>query len=109
YRNCEWAYTYDFGDNWEHDIKLIDRTRPTSHFSCVGGEGTGIAEDAGGAQGWEELKGAYRADNPNEEQKEKMHWYETHASNANRDGLRGGRADRWSKAQVNRLLAEAGL
>lgn len=109
YRGLEYAYTYDFGDNWEHVVKIVGRAPATDNFSCTGGEGKGIAEDVGGFNGWEKLKAAYRTDNPDKDQRGKMKWFETQASNADRDGLGGSRVARWSKAEVNRGLAECGL
>ncbi|KAB2569806.1 Uncharacterized protein DBV05_g11520 [Lasiodiplodia theobromae] len=109
YKGAEMAYTYDFGDGWEHVVSVVGRAPATERITCTEGEGRGVAEDVGGTRGWERLKAAYRAENPDKEQKEKMRWFESEASNADRDGLGGNRAARWSKAEVNRSLAEAGL
>ncbi|KAF9641557.1 Zinc finger MYND-type protein [Lasiodiplodia theobromae] len=109
YKGAAMAYTYDFGDGWEHVVEVVGRAPATERITCTDGEGRGVAEDVGGTRGWERLKAAYRAENPDKEQKEKMRWFESEASNADRDGLGGNRAARWSKAEVNRSLAEAGL
>ena len=106
YQNLLWEYEYDFGDRWRHDIKLIGRKDATDFFMCTDGQGHGCAEDVGGTDGWQKLKEAYRATSPTEDQKEKMHWYETVASNRDSQGLRGGRDRVWAKGMINRKLAE---
>jgi hypothetical protein len=89
WKNAEWEYMYDFGDNWGHEIEIIGRGNVDDAFKCTDGNGHGIAEDAGSMTGWEELKNAYRAAKPDDEQKEKMHWYENMASNFDPEGLKG--------------------
>lgn len=89
WKNAEWEYMYDFGDNWGHEIEIIGRGNIDDAFKCTDGNGHGIAEDAGSMPGWEELKNAYRAAKPDDEQKEKMHWYENMASNFDPEGLKG--------------------
>ncbi|KAI8956761.1 MM3350-like domain-containing protein [Daldinia sp. FL1419] len=64
-------YTYDFGDNWEHEMTLLGRAEP-SDFVCIGGSGHPVAEDVGGTRGWRDLKEAYRTAQPDEEQRSKM-------------------------------------
>ena len=99
-------YEYDFGDCWEHQITIIGRDDPKEYFNCVDGTGHSCAEDVGSKSGWKTLTAAYRAANPNGEQREKMAWYETQCSNGDRDGLRGNRARDWPKAGVNRRLMD---
>lgn len=89
WKNAEWEYMYDFGDHWGHEIEIIGRGNVDDTFKCTDGNGHGIAEDAGSMPGWEELKKAYRAAKPNDEQKEKMHWFENMASNFDSEGLKG--------------------
>jgi hypothetical protein len=52
------TYTYDFGDDWEHDI-LIEKTppphTPTVFPACIGGKRNGPPEDCGGPWGYAEL------------------------------------------------------
>ncbi|PYI40182.1 hypothetical protein CVS30_01305 [Arthrobacter psychrolactophilus] len=48
-------YTYDFGDNWEHLVKVekilpADAQAPLAR--CTGGRGRGPVEDSGGVRGW---------------------------------------------------------
>ena len=89
WKNAEWEYMYDFGDKWSHEIEIIGRGNVDDAFKCTDGNGHGIAEDAGSMPGWEGLKNAYRTAKPNDEQKEKMHWYENLASNFDPEGLKG--------------------
>lgn len=51
-------YTYDFGDNWEHSIKLekVITVEKDSHpVACVDGRRMSPSEDCGGIWGWEWL------------------------------------------------------
>jgi hypothetical protein len=51
-------YTYDFGDNWEHSIKLeevITVDKDISPVACVDGRRMSPSEDCGGIWGWEWL------------------------------------------------------
>lgn len=55
------AYTYDFGDNWEHDL-VVERVlpmfpeHPADGFpQLLGGERAAPPEDAGGSGGYERL------------------------------------------------------
>lgn len=51
-------YTYDFGDDWEHDIlveKVLDRDASVAYPRCVGGRRAGPPEDCGGVWGYAEL------------------------------------------------------
>lgn len=50
------TYTYDFGDDWQHDIvveKVID-DHDTNYAVCLAGEGDRPPEDVGGESGYEE-------------------------------------------------------
>jgi hypothetical protein len=109
YKNHELEYMYDFGDHWAHVIQVVGRADTTSKFVCTDGEGHGCAEDAGGTTGWEELKSAYTAGHPNKEQREKMKWFETSASNRDTAGLKGPKVRSWPKTKVNSLLADLGI
>ncbi|MEU3453454.1 plasmid pRiA4b ORF-3 family protein [Micromonospora sp. NPDC006766] len=51
-------YTYDFGDDWEHDIvveKVLDRDASVAYPRCVGGRRAAPPEDCGGVRGYAEL------------------------------------------------------
>jgi len=104
YANCEIEYEYDFGDNWEHKVTLMGREEAGESFVCLEGGGHGVAEDVGSRDGWKKLKAAYRADRPNAEQKDKMRWFESKASNRDPQGLKGERVNVWDKEKVNGLL-----
>ena len=51
------VYTYDFGDNWEHDVELEALERHGGQFdrALIGGEGVFPPEDCGGIPGWARL------------------------------------------------------
>ena len=53
------GYTYDFGDDWEHDI-VLEETRTAvpeeTYPSCAAGKGACPPEDCGGAWGYAQLK-----------------------------------------------------
>ena len=106
YKDKPIEYEYDFGDCWEHAITLEGRKEGTGRFMCVDGEGHYVAEDAGSSGGWNELKKAYRAKRPDQEQREKMYWFEQQASNRDEHGLRNGREMTWAKDMINKRLAD---
>jgi hypothetical protein len=105
YKGAPIEYEYDFGDCWEHEITMVGRAAATEVFVCTGGEGHGVAEDVGSDRGWQNLKKAYRAQRPTKDQKDKMRWFETQASNADRQGLGNGRDRFFDRAGVNFKLA----
>lgn len=47
-------YTYDFGDDWVHDIvvEAVDPAEPEPQVVCLGGERAGPPEDCGGIFGY---------------------------------------------------------
>ena len=54
-------YTYDFGDNWEHDIvleKVMDPDASDGRPTLLTGKGASPPEDCGGPWGYAELKDA---------------------------------------------------
>lgn len=54
-------YTYDFGDDWEHTLKLeavLDREEGSPRAVCTGGRRDGPAEDCGGVGGYELIAAA---------------------------------------------------
>ena len=52
------TYEYDFGDGWEHDVRLeavVLRAKGTKYPRCTGGERACPPEDCGGPYGYSEL------------------------------------------------------
>lgn len=52
-------YTYDFGDDWEHDIileKVLPADAAVTGSVCTAGKGACPPEDCGGVWGYQELK-----------------------------------------------------
>jgi hypothetical protein len=68
-------YTYDFGDDWEHDIVLekVLPPDPVAGLSCLAGKGACPPEDCGGAWGYASLKEAL-ADPDHEEHEDLLDW-----------------------------------
>jgi len=55
-------YVYDFGDNWQHVLKLEDKMPPAAEVVyplCVAGERSAPPEDVGGVSGYEEFLEAF--------------------------------------------------
>ncbi len=51
-------YTYDFGDNWEHEIKIVDilkKEKGIRYPKCLDGKRNGPPEDCGGIPGYEDV------------------------------------------------------
>ena len=75
-RSDQLRYTYDFGDDWDHDIRLEEVLRAeagVTYPSCVAGEGACPPEDCGGAGGYADLK-EILADPSDEEYPERLEW-----------------------------------
>jgi Plasmid pRiA4b ORF-3-like protein len=68
-------YTYDFGDDWEHDIVLekVLPPDPVAGLSCLAGKGACPPEDCGGAWGYASLKEVL-ADPDHEEHEDLLDW-----------------------------------
>ncbi len=69
-------YTYDFGDDWEHDISVEDivaRDPERLYPTCVAGKGACPPEDCGGAWGYQDLR-AVLADSDHEEHDDMLDW-----------------------------------
>jgi hypothetical protein len=61
------TYTYDFGDDWEHGIrleKILDPDPAVTYPVCVTGKGKCPPEDCGGAWAYTELKESGEIDDP---------------------------------------------
>jgi pRiA4b ORF-3-like protein len=69
-------YTYDFGDDWEHDI-VLEETRTAvpgeTYPSCSAGKGACPPEDCGGTWGYAELK-EILADSSHEGHQDMLDW-----------------------------------
>ncbi|MFF0655569.1 plasmid pRiA4b ORF-3 family protein [Micromonospora tulbaghiae] len=69
-------YTYDFGDNWEHDIlveRVLDRDASATYPRCVGGRRAAPPEDCGGVWGYAELVEIV-GDPAHPEHRERLDW-----------------------------------
>jgi hypothetical protein len=69
------SYTYDFGDDWEHDIVLEKVLPPEAGggVSCLAGKGACPPEDCGGPWGYASLKETL-ADPDHEEHEDLLDW-----------------------------------
>ena len=61
-------YTYDFGDNWEHEIKIIDilEREKIKYPKCIDGKRNSPPEDCGGIPGYENIIKAQKSKNKSE-------------------------------------------
>ena len=69
-------YTYDFGDDWEHDIQLeeiLHEEPGNSYPYCLAGKGACPPDDCGGPWGYAELKETL-ADPADEQHQELLDW-----------------------------------
>jgi hypothetical protein len=69
-------YTYDFGDSWDHEIKVekVLASEPGRAYPvCVAGERSGPPEDCGGVPGFYNLLEAI-ADPEHEQHEELLEW-----------------------------------
>ncbi len=73
---ARFAYTYDFGDDWEHTI-TIEKTLPaaqgTTYPACIAGKRACPPEDCGGPWGYQELLDII-ADPAHPERAERLEW-----------------------------------
>ena len=76
-------YSYDFGDGWEHEVKLeaiLPANAAISYPACIAGERACPPEDRGGIPGFEELLETLQHGNASEK-KELNQWLKNHAKN----------------------------
>jgi hypothetical protein len=74
--NDKISYTYDFGDNWDHDIlieKVLDRDQKTAYPRCTGGRRAAPPEDCGGVWGYADLVEVL-SDSANPEHRDRLEW-----------------------------------
>ncbi len=70
------TYTYDFGDDWEHEVKLKDiipSEKGTKYPRCIDGKRACPPEDCGGIYGYEEFLEAIK-DPGHDEHDEMLEW-----------------------------------
>lgn len=70
------AYTYDFGDSWEHEIlleKLLPREAGMDYPACIAGKRACPPDDCGGTGGYIRLL-AILADPKHEEHDDMLEW-----------------------------------
>jgi hypothetical protein len=93
-------YTYDMGDNWEHDI-LVEKILPAApegvYPFCIDGERNHPLEDSGGIWGYESLL-AVLADPSHEDHKEMKSWLREVF------GVRAWDGDAFDLAKINKRL-----
>ncbi len=73
---ARFRYTYDFGDDWEHEIlveDLLDPDPETHYPILVASKGACPPEDSGGTWGYANLK-AILADPNHDEHQDKLEW-----------------------------------
>ncbi|MGI8614038.1 MAG: plasmid pRiA4b ORF-3 family protein [Nocardioidaceae bacterium] len=70
------GYTYDFGDNWQHQLtieKVLDPESGTRYPSCTAGRRACPPEDVGGPWGYEDFLDAL-ADPNHEDHDDRIEW-----------------------------------
>jgi hypothetical protein len=76
-------YTYDFGDDWEHEI-LVEKVTPADPAAeyplCTGGRRAAPPDDCGGLWGYQDLI-EILADPAHEEHQERLEWLGLTAAN----------------------------
>lgn len=72
----KFSMIYDYGDNWEHVIKLKSVPKGEGKYpACLEGRRAGPPEDCGSVPGYYEIIDAlHNRKNPTEEQKQKLDW-----------------------------------
>ena len=80
--NSKLRYTYDFGDDWEHDILVekvfdyemtLDHEMTTAYPRCTGGRRAAPPDDCGGIWGYAELVEVLN-DPADQEHKDRLEW-----------------------------------
>jgi hypothetical protein len=67
-------YVYDFGDNWEHEIRVLAKPKTeTLYPSCIDGAGPIIIEDCGGIWGFYNMLEVLNGKN-SQEKKDYLDW-----------------------------------
>ncbi len=92
-------YTYDFGDDWHHDIvveKILDREPAVTYPRCTGGRRAAPPEDCGGVWGYADLVEILK-DPTDPEHAERLEWLGL-------DAATDFAPDRFDAAAVTRAL-----
>ncbi len=98
--NSKLCYTYDLGDDWEHDIvveKVLDRADPAAYPRCTGGRRAAPPDDCGGVWGYAELVETL-SDPTHPEHEERLEWMGL-------DDTAGFDPDRFDPDAVTRALS----
>ena len=73
-RHDRFAFEYDFGDGWDHDVVIEERSSSTVDFAhCLGGENACPPEDVGGPGGYRDFLEAI-ADSAREDHTQYLEW-----------------------------------
>lgn len=75
-RNSRLRYTYDFGDDWKHDVvveKVLDRGETAVPLRCTGGRRAAPPDDCGGVWGYAELM-EILSDPDHPEHEDRLEW-----------------------------------
>jgi hypothetical protein len=67
------SYTYDFGDDWAHDVLVEKTTEPVPTARCIGGRRAAPPEDCGGVWGYDFLLEVL-ADPNHPDREDQMEW-----------------------------------
>jgi Plasmid pRiA4b ORF-3-like protein len=68
-------YTYDFGDDWTHEIKLWAKPKEEPLYPiCIDGEGPSLMEDCGGIWGFYNMLEILNSKKNTEEKKDYLEW-----------------------------------
>ena len=98
--NSRLCYTYDFGDDWEHDIvveKVLDRGDAVLYPRCTGGRRAAPPDDCGGVWGYAELV-EILSDPDHPEHEDRLEWLGL-------DDAAGFDPDRFDADAVTRALS----
>jgi hypothetical protein len=73
--NDVFTYVYDFGDHWEHSVKLVERIDKDDKYCpvCIGGGGACPPEDVGGINGYKQMMEVFKTPR-DPEKKEYIEW-----------------------------------
>ena len=74
--NSTLRYTYDFGDDWDHDIlveKVLDHNEAAGYPRCTGGRRAAPPDDCGGIWGYAELVEVLN-DPADQEHNDRLEW-----------------------------------